>query len=322
MYLLFDQNSNEKSIELSKIAYSSLSFLFSTLKLPSILEEFLDWMISNIFSFTNSQILGFIIILIYLSANTDLYKILAIAVNKYDLFEILKILFDREIEEGKYFDRFYKENICLLITQLLVCFTTITESEFKDAISCQELDHPILEFFSKFTKKLPNIQISSPIQNKHFSEKIQEFIINIDDQREFWIYNNSDQTFKRKPNDYQIYSFVKELKVNNTQTFNDESDDENCDNSFNYIKSYSETLFMMATMESINEKLYSMFENAFIQIASNDINMISSYINFIISCFTKYDENDNGSDSPFSIRVMRHMIDILSIFAQSNYKFG
>ena len=54
-YLAFDKNANERSRELAKTAYSSLSFLFSTLKLSNILDDFLDWMITNILTFTNSQ---------------------------------------------------------------------------------------------------------------------------------------------------------------------------------------------------------------------------------------------------------------------------
>ena len=211
--LLFDQNANEKSKELAKIAYSSLSFLFSTLKLPNILEDFFEWMNENLFSFTNSQIISIVVILNYAIDNKDFGSLMTAMTIKYDFFVTLQILLDREIVEGKLFEQFYKENICSLIADIICIFIGVGQSGFQLISSYCDSDHPIINFVNMEIRRSPSVRIHESIKNEHFSKQIQDFIINTDYHRKFWIAQENELIPAKFPNEYHIYSFKKELKT-------------------------------------------------------------------------------------------------------------
>ena len=83
------------------------------------------------------------------------------------------------------------------INLILLNYSSISTDELAKLDIYCKLDHPIIEFIKNDLKRLPNFLIEMPIESVNFSKQIQDFIINTDAQREFWINQNFDEIFSK-----------------------------------------------------------------------------------------------------------------------------
>lgn len=107
--LIFETNLNDESLLKIKTAYSSLSFLSSILHSIFILDDFLNWLFSNILTFSNSQAICYIICFYNVYCASQKIQINAL-IQKYNFLKTLENLLERDVK-GEQFSNFYKNYI-------------------------------------------------------------------------------------------------------------------------------------------------------------------------------------------------------------------
>ena len=132
-----------------KAAIAALSFLTNALYSPKVLDEFAVWIFENITTFTDSQVLCFILVLRSLYNTKTVQLVLTSFMIKYTFPEIVTNLIEREIPEGMFKDN-YLNNIYFLTSAFYGVLKTLTPEIAAEIDELQQKENSLIAKFAFF----------------------------------------------------------------------------------------------------------------------------------------------------------------------------
>lgn len=206
--LVFDEDEKEDEQKENKIkmALSALSFLHSTLFSPKILDDFVIWLFDNIKTFTESQTVSFFIVLRSLMNIECIKNILLSQMIKFNLIEVVKNIFMKDLPGGSFGDYFLSAVYSLLES----FYCSLKKITTKDEIIINELmkvENPFQESLGKYSAVLPEMQQESFLHLQ--LERVDDFIDRINKPEPFWLTFDFDQRNENEnKNSFNHQSFL------------------------------------------------------------------------------------------------------------------
>lgn len=199
----------KNQIENIKTTLSAISFLFSSLAAPFALDNFFNWLFSNILTLTNEQVLCFMMILQNIFADPTLSILSFVYCIKYNFIEIISKLLERDIQT-KSIRKFYRNQIYLFLEQF---YDAINKFDAESAIQMEEyqkIEYPFDYIFDFISTSFPEFMKLDFDSKTSFSTSniISPFINNIDDIQPYWPYQSF--YFNESDFDYDLFTSQQE----------------------------------------------------------------------------------------------------------------
>ena len=159
--LIFQTNLNDESLLKIKTAYSALSFLSSILQSIFILDDFLNWLFSNILTFSNSQAIC------------------------YNFLKTLENLLERNVK-GEQFSNFYKNYIYSLAEMIYLSLFEFNRESILLIENYHTFEKPLYYVEDTLYLKSPKDPIIDSKYFEFFSKDVAKFIMNFNSYSDFW----------------------------------------------------------------------------------------------------------------------------------------
>lgn len=187
LHLIFENNETETHLRTIKTSYAALSFFSSIFQSSYFLDQFIEWFLINALNLDDSQVLGFLIILNWISPNGLSCSVYLYPIIKFNALEIFGKLLDRNVEKGLFMNC-YKSNIFDFVLKI---YQKLKVSNIYEILQleefCKKIEKPLTYIYDYgFTgitcKYVPQYQKFNGV-----SDKFANFAENINRVRDFWI---------------------------------------------------------------------------------------------------------------------------------------
>ena len=300
-------SANEEILNKIKSSCSALIFLTSSLNSIAILNSFINWIFSEIVSFSNSQVLAFVFILQSLFEIKKMKKVMISFAIKSNFIDIMYKLLKRNVD--KKLETVFKNNIYFLIE---IYYNQINNLKKINIIYIDELlkiKDPLNKFFENSCSTFPIyiIQINlPPTKDQYLKDYFKNFFTNVLCARSFWINTEmslaeNNETIKES----DINLFIKDYKEMTQQQLKERKIDDIQEHYFSNCN--VKLIRMICRQPYLVYKIFLQCKNC--PLLPEYIDFFNNFINELIEVEKTElysDDEENISDISFDDYFMNH----------------
>lgn len=212
--LIYSDLENSNRDTFIKNTISAMSFLFTIMQFPYILDNFLQWFLPNITIYSNSQIFGFILLLSFFAQGNE-SKIVLGYILKYKFLEKIEIILKKEHQDSE-FKRKFMLAINSFITNVFQIMMNTSKYEIIHIEELMKKDYPI-SYMNAPSLKYNNLHFFITIIKKYLTDNDQ-FLEFLGHRNEFCLSYTCNKSIDL-PSFDRIKDFVEKMK-RNSEEFN------------------------------------------------------------------------------------------------------